>query len=59
MTRSVEITKADCKHCGAVIYTTDKVWMWCDYAVAEGMNGGYCLAATDHHDHEPILGSMR
>jgi len=53
------IIKADCEHCGELIYLSDGSVLWRDYAVAEGMNGGYCHADTDHHDHVPVLGSMR
>lgn len=53
------IIKADCQHCGVLIYLSDSSVLWRDYAVAEGMNGGYCHADTEHHDHVPVPGSMR
>lgn len=53
------IIKADCQHCGHLIYLSDGSVLWRDYAVAEGMNGGYCPADTSHHDHVPVTGSMR
>jgi hypothetical protein len=53
------IVKADCKHCGVLIYLSGGSVLWRDYAVAEGMNGGYCATHEDGSDHEPIPGSMR
>ena len=54
-----DIVHATCKHCGVHIYLSDGSVLWRDYAVAEGMNGGYCATDENGNDHEPVPGSMR
>jgi len=53
------VVHATCKHCGVHIYLPGGSVLWRDYAVAEGMNGGYCATDENGNDHQPVPGSMR